>query len=694
MKVPQRRQLTDETPFVADGYNNVNPDANAFGASAANAAANLSKGLNNIASAAIAFKKQNDDIQLLDFANKVNDLRSKILYDKENGYLNKKGEFAAGKTDDVMSAYLTDADNLLKSYNFHGANKLKGANLIKSIGNGLYQNVSAHDLQQTAVRDKNIYENSNTSQINTLLQNRNNPDSITNYLANIKTAADVYSNSQGLDEEAKKQLLQNSQSIGIESLLSNYLADNNLDALQTVYEKYSSLLSPDKQASFKAQITKNDFKNKTVQYAEDIMNKYETEEEQLIEADKIQDIDLRDNVSNRIKAKNTEIRNLKKQKENEAREATYNNFLNKQKNGEIISYDDIVDGLNPIQELSARRYVEQINSKGKVSTSAEVDKYLLEKQLYDAQGFAKLNLDDYKGFISDSDIEKYKKAQAAIIKGDYITDFQNEKVKEAVNKAINDAGIGSLFGSKKGTSAFNIAEAMTHEYEKRYAHKIPAEKRDKIISSLAYEKENKKTFQQIEQEMGRKTGFVKKVINDIAYFEKQRGHFPDDKEIRQIVDSNVKNYNNESRNIAGNQIQQVQYSHDFVTETIDKTIAKPNETKSLTYFADTFLPSLENKYGIKITVVDGGRYRPNAKNTKHNENGVSRAIDISTSEHNEQEKYIIFYESLSNPASVALGTSDPFLLAQFPPSKFSKVIDERDYDRKNGTNHVHHIHVT
>ena len=127
---------------------------------------------------------------------------------------------------------------------------------------------------------------------------------------------------------------------------------------------------------------------------------------------------------------------------------------------------------------------------------------------------------------------------------------------------------------------------------------------------------------------------------------------------------------------------------------INNTTAKPHETKELTYYADTYIPQLERQLGAKLTVVENGRYNPRAKgySSYHNVNGVSHAIDVSMSEHSNITKDKFFASELKNPQVSKIGTSDPYILKKYGNNP--KIVNETEFDKKHGTNHVNHAHIT
>ena len=115
--------------------------------------------------------------------------------------------------------------------------------------------------------------------------------------------------------------------------------------------------------------------------------------------------------------------------------------------------------------------------------------------------------------------------------------------------------------------------------------------------------------------------------------------------------------------------------------------AKTGETKELTYFVDSKLPEISKKLGVKLTVTD--RY---AKRNWKSEHTQGTAFDVSMSEHNTKNREKTVKALLESPEIKYVSTSDPNLLKKFEGN--NKLRDFTSTDKKLGTNHVNHIHVT
>lgn len=116
---------------------------------------------------------------------------------------------------------------------------------------------------------------------------------------------------------------------------------------------------------------------------------------------------------------------------------------------------------------------------------------------------------------------------------------------------------------------------------------------------------------------------------------------------------------------------------------------KRGETKELTYFVDSKLPQIQKKIGVKMTITD--RY---AKRPYTSEHTQGKAFDVSMSEQNTRNREKIVKALLDDPAIKYVSTSDTHLLDKYSATHGEKLRDFRGTDKKLGTNHTNHIHVT
>ena len=144
------------------------------------------------------------------------------------------------------------------------------------------------------------------------------------------------------------------------------------------------------------------------------------------------------------------------------------------------------------------------------------------------------------------------------------------------------------------------------------------------------------------------------------------------------------------------QLQQLYYNSAIkAVETVSqknrqKAISvKQGETRELTYYVDSKIPQLEKKLGVKLTVTD--RYAKRKWTSEHTK-GI--AFDVSMSEQSPKNREKVVKAMLDDPAIKYVSTSDPALLKKYKGTYGTKLRDFTETDKKLGTNHKNHIHVT
>ena len=331
-----------------------------------------------------------------------------------------------------------------------------------------------------------------------------------------------------------------------------------------------------------------------------------------------------------------------------------------------------------------------INQNGQPQGDNQIWESLYEKRVNDAQGFAKEDLNKYRGYLSDSEYKQFLKAQDDIKKGDYYSTLKDDDkmIKAALKSAGLDHG-NRLFDNSGNVRevAFNEIKALTRELEARKGRKITDEELQNITNSLGYKgSDGVLLYKQLEKGMNTRVGFTNNVINDIVYYQKtHNGQMPSDEEKYKIINNRLNQEVQTQKSQAQQKISN--YSYNATTmRNIAYTKAKPHEQKVLTYFADTQIPTISTKLGFKLTVTSRYRNQPGS----HHAEG--RAADISTSELTREQKIRAHEEVLALPNVVKIGTSDPDVLSHFAGN--TKIKDERNYDRQHGTNHKNHSHVT
>lgn len=669
-------QVADK--HIAHDYIKQTITADALGEPVVKALYSMNNALGNLS---FQVEKERDNLaksKIVELTNQFDNYTTQTLYDKDNGYFYKTGENAMGQSPIVLQNFNDYANDLVSKSGLNGQYKIYAQNALVSRINQLYPHINKYDSEQTVSWQNSVYEDKQNNLINRGIFDRNNDVALSENLRQGYNAIELQSQLQNWGESEKdikkKTFASNYHTQVIQALIS----DGSLRAKQ-YYEQHKNEILPDKQNSILNAVDNVELNYQANALANNLIINSQNEEEALNKAYTIENINLQDTTVQRIKQKYSEKRRMENQAESDALDSFYNIVLNKTAANQPLSYSDIPDNIKPETRLSLMNY---INKNGSPDTDDDVWLQLYEMSVNNAQGFAAVNLNSYRGWLSDGEYKNFIKRQEEIKSGTYFTQIKDDD--KQINTALKEVGLNP--NGDKGRSEYSQIRALTRELEARKGRKITDEELLNITKSLGYKNDDGiALYKQIEKGMGGRVAFTRDVINDYLYYQKKHGELPPDSEKAKIINNRIKNKINEQKSEVEIVLNKVK-DNSSVYKNISLVTPKPNEQKVLTYFADVQIPELSKKMGIDIRVTS--RYR-NQKGSHHAE---GRACDIGTNGMTKENK-IKLYEELSKMSNTyKFGTSDPILLSHFAGN--SKIVDETKYDLANGTNHKNHIHVT
>lgn len=659
-------------------YQNYRLTEDMFGGGQAKALSNMGGGLNNLANAALKISEQIDDAKMLEMSNQIDQWEQDNLYNKDTGYYYKNGKDAVGKSGEIMKNF----DDFVQEYK--SKNKISPFNqsrmnsMIQNKKSRIYAGVNAHDVKQTGIWAETESQVGLDNAIKGMVNARNNPTIMQTQLNNAMKIIEWQGEMQNLDPDTIEAMKKQAKSSAYCSVLDSYISEGSLKAGE-FFEQHKDEIDSKNHARYIGTIKNEETKYQARDLAEQIVSSSVSQEEAIQKAEAIQDIELSDMTVSRIKRHYSDQEHFRDLAEREALNGFYTKAVQAAQTGGVLSYDDIPDNIDPNIKLSLMNY---INTKGQPETDNQVWETLYNMSVNNAQGFAKEDLNKYRGYLSDGEYKNFLKKQQDIQAGDYYTTIKDD------DKMIKDAlKAMRLTSDGKTASAFSEIRAMTRELEARRGRKITDAELQNITNSLGYKGDDGvQLYKQLERGMAQRAGFIRDVINDFTYYQsKHNGEIPPDAEKLKIINNRLNQKVQEKKTYAQQRVDGLK-SNAITMRNIAYTTPRPNEQKVLTYFADNQIPEIGSQLGLNVTVTS--RFRDQA-GSKHRE---GRAADVSMSEHSAQNRIRIYEKLLSLPTVQAIGTSDPVILTRFAGNR--KIVDERRYDKQHGTNHVNHAHVT
>lgn len=678
--MPQVPEFSRETRLngTALPYEHYNLTDDMFGGSQAKATMKMSEGFGELANKALKLSEQIDETKMVEMSNKLSQWEENNLYNKDTGYYYMNGKDAVGKSTEVMKNFDEFVNDYKSQNRVSFKNQARMDSIIAAKKARITQGVNAHDFQQTTAWAETEGKTGIDNAIKGMINSRNNPQEMNTHLDSALKIVDWQGGLQKLDADTINAKKQEIKSNAYSAVLESYIGEGSLKAGE-YFNQHKNEINPKLHAKYIASIKSEEMKYNARTTATNIIASAKDEEDAIKKAENIKDVNLSDMVVSRIKRHYSDEQHYKDLEQKNALNSFYNKAVEAAQNGTSLSYDDIPNILDPQDKLSLMNYV---NKSGQPEDDGEIWESLYDMSVNNAQGFVKEDLNKYRGFLSDSQYQSFKKKQEEIKAGKFYSNIKDDD--EMIKSALKSIGLSS---DGKQKSAFSEIRALTREFEARKGRKITDEELQNITNSLGYKGDDGvQLYKKLEKGMAQRVGFTKGVMNDIAYYQsKHNGEMPSDAEKYKIINNRLNKQVQENKTYA-QQLIDNRKTQAVTMRNIAYTVPKPHEQKVLTYFADNQIPTISKQLGIKLTV--SSRYR-NQQGSHHAE---GRAADVSMSEHNIKNRIKIYEKLLALPTVQALGTSDPNILAHFAGNR--KIVDERKYDRQHGTNHVNHVHVT
>lgn len=708
-QVPQygREVSPQNTPMP---YRSVSINSSTFGADIAHAANNLSKSLSDITINSVDLIRRIEDTKNIEFSNFHHDWEQQNLYDKDNGYFYKLGKDAFGKSKELLQKYDKDMNDYIEKAGFTPSGKQRALYMLGRLRERVQYNVNAHDFNQ----GKEWSKNETALKINNLLSDaynyRNNPDELKKFLNTGYQALEWEGEISHADRAVIDLSKQKYQQDFHAAVLSGIIEDNSLRAKEYLDEN-KKFLSPDKIRAFESAINKMEMKYNSNAMTAQILSSAKSEEEALSMVDDIKDEDIKDYVRSKVTSKFATERRLQQLAYNDLIDKTYSNFVNKLTNGQSVNLEDIEDGLKGRDYLNALNAIDSLNKTGDVITDDDTMSYLWNMSHYDAQRFKTLDLKEYRLSLSQKDYDDLIKRQESIQSGKYITTLHNTSATLSYIEQVT--GINS-----NKEELFTSYNDLLRAYELRTGEAATDSEKEKILQSLGVSKDVFK--KEIIPAIKANADIYKNVANNISYYQSQHNNeMPDSKTINQWLREECVEYNNKKfqklKQQAIENINPPKPENNLINKILGKTEAPQpklkavkNEQYTLTDFADNFVPNdLSANVGAKLKISSRYRASNGKYNSKHSE---GRALDISylTKEGKKltlEQKTKLLSEVIKDERveKVAVSSKDKdgkqmidSVMKKLGKKFGSKIQDTNTtgIDKKLGTDHTTHIHIT
>ncbi len=693
-QVPQyHREVSPQlTPMP---YIKADVNADMFGENVYKAQSNLGKAAGEFLDGMMQIKERIDNTKILELANRSAEWEQQNLYDNENGYYRKTGKDAYGQSEALLKNYDQYMNDIVSKSGFSPIAKRKAAYQVAQMRNRVFEGVTKHDFTQGLEWSKTEAQTAQMNYLNTAVNLRNDPDGINKAIQSGYQAIEMQGEISHFDDSTINLMKMKYRSDVHEAVFSALLADGSLKASQYL-EEHKAEIDPAKLPQYISAAKNNELSYTARATASGLLDL--TTEQAYGRINAISDPQTRDATMREYSTLKSQQNQIQTERDNQLSNEIMQEVFQMRDSGNY-STSEIMTKVNRSDmslEMKEKIYknlkeMQELENAGNNWADYNI---LLDMAGENHEMFLQINPATY-----NLTKEQYNKILEMQRKGANVKYSSEVQLKEVVKEfsGFNPATQHDLSTNEYRNDLIKFLSKLERLQGEAFdINHIDKGELANIIQGFEYKDENAKNKNIDETKelwmRAKKDGEIyERAAYEYTAFKTENKREPKPDEIYEIVKRSYNAIETEYKQRAYGKITTIEgYQRD-----INNTIAKEGETKVLTYFADTEVPKLERELGLKLTSVQGSRYRAGDAGG----HGKGRKLDISMSEHTTQNRIRIFEKMLANPLVTSIGTSDPVLLKRFAGN--AKVRNLTNYDAQyqklhpqSKMNHVNHIDIS
>lgn len=693
-RIPQynRQVAPQNTPFA---YQNANLNGDMFGANVYKAQAGLGDAAVNLAEGIVDLKAQYDKTKVLENTNKISNWANENLYDKDNGYFNKTGKEAMGKSTEILENYDKFTDELVAKSGLAFGYQEKLRRIIEEKRLGYERQIESHDKKQSDAWQDSVFADSINNIQSDLNKNRNNPEAMEVQLKNFDVVFDNYAAIKGWDKDPETYKIKKKAGLAAlkASTLDAYLAEGSLKARE-FFAANEEYFTPEQRNQYAAKIHNEEVNYTARTTAQNLMNMSTTDAYKYI--DGIENIDVRNATENEynrlLRHKETIQKQIDAQQSQQIMQEVYAAYDNgddisaimrkvNNSNMSLEQKEKIYSNLKTMQEL-----------EGAGNNWADYN-ILLDMSVYNNDEFKKINPANYN--LTKEQFNKIVQMQRDAANNQYTPEAE-------MRKQLSGFTGFNIFQTGNGLKADEYRQELVRFLSKVERMQGAAfDFKDKnqlkaIMDGFNYKDPNavNKNIDETKELFARakKHGEAYDLMaREYMLFKGQNKREPSPEEIYEMAKRSYNTIENNWKKRDMGKLNNAQGIYKSATSTVPKK----GETKILTYYADTRIPQISRELGIPLQVTS--RYRAGDSGG----HGKGRKADVGMALLNPAQRQQVFEKLLSEPAIASIGTSDPLLLKKYNNPANPKIRDLRNYDTeykkshpKTTMNHINHVDIS
>lgn len=365
-------------------------------------------------------KDDADQLAIMEADKKLTQLETSLLYDKQNGALNRRGKDAFGLPDEVGQSYSKSAKEIEDSlsnpnqkFAFQRMAQDRGLSIDRTIQKHVGAEIKNYDDQETSAYVK--------TQMDLAVTAYQDPDKINQAIESQKVAIAAHAQRNGMPPEWIKLKTEEAQSQTHAAVIDRMLANGDDRSAKSYFDANKDFIDGKQAAALEKDLHISSIAGESQRISDKIYASGLSMTESISEAKKVDDPKLRDATIERIK----DNFNLKKVAERDAAEKTSLNFTNMVDKG--MSINDIMKksprqwaALPEGERSSLKRYYEHASSGKAIETDFQqyYDLKTLASSKETQDSFLETNLMQYRDKLGNSELKELMTLQAGIRNGD------------------------------------------------------------------------------------------------------------------------------------------------------------------------------------------------------------------------------------------------------------------------------------
>ena len=223
-----------QSQFTPTPFQNLNPDADVFGAGQARALASASKGLNSAADALTKQAEDDDTLDLLQSKNALTSFTDDMVNNPENGLLTRRLDKTTGSTSEAMRRIDEHAANAPPARTEAG--RIAQATALTTAKSAVFRQIAGHEQKEkyAAIEGAVVTSVANTTQ--SILKNYNDPSIVKDGLKQLTIDAERLAALRQLPTEETAELVEQTISATQSSRIYRAIANKVPGEAKTIFD--------------------------------------------------------------------------------------------------------------------------------------------------------------------------------------------------------------------------------------------------------------------------------------------------------------------------------------------------------------------------------------------------------------------------------------------------------------------------